>query len=386
MKRHKLTEKVIRDLSPPITQDQLIVRDTAMAGLGVRITKAGHRAFVFNYTCNGLQRRMTIGAPPAWSVAAARERAKEIRRQVDAGIDPLEEKKKARTEETLAGVWSQYRAEVLSTRSSKTQGNVISIWKRLVLPALGKQRLSTIRQRDIERLHQNVSKRTPTQSNRMLASIQHVFSKSVQWGLLDRNPVKGIERNSENRRVRFLSENELARFLSILRKSNRTPSRIAIEFLLLTGARSGETFRAKWDEFDLVAAIWQKPKANTKSGKVHRVPLNPQALELLLSAKEIAVNEYVFAGAKGAHLTTVKTLFTRVRKEAGIEDFRIHDLRHCYASVLAMSGVPLLAIGSLLGHSQLSTTARYAHLDDSTLRAATQVVGTKVEMNGKHAD
>ena len=352
-----------------------------MLGLAIRITRSGHRAFVFNYTCNGMQRRMTIGSPPAWSVVAARERAKEIRRQVDAGVDPLEEKRKASAEETLGGVWKRYREEVLAKRSAKTQANVASIWDRLVLPAIGNQRLSSIRQPDIERLHISVSKHTPTQSNRMLASVQHVFSKCIQWGLAERNPVKGIERNSETRRVRFLSEVELGRFLFVLRQSALTPSRLAIEFLLLTGARSGETFKAKWNEFDLDAATWQKPAGNTKSGKPHRVPLSPEALELLTSAQTLAVSEYVFPGQHGSHLTTVKTLFRRVRKEAGIDDFRVHDLRHSFASMLAKEGVPLLAIGKLLGHMQLSTTTRYAHLDDSSLRAATQLVGDKVKMH-----
>ncbi|MXO55288.1 tyrosine-type recombinase/integrase [Pontixanthobacter gangjinensis] len=383
MKQQKLTEKIVREMIPPSIQDQLIVRDIVMMGLAIRITRSGHRAFVFNYYCNGTQRRMTIGSPPAWSVSAARERAKQIRRQIDAGVDPLEEKRKARDEETLAGVWKRYRDDVLSTRSSKTQVNVTSIWDRLVLPALGRQRLAYIHQPDIEKLHRKVSQRTPTQSNRMLASIQHVFSKSIQWGLSEQNPVKGVERNREAGRVRFLSDTELERFLSVLRQSPKTPSSLAIEFLLLTGARSGETFRAKWSEFDLDAAVWQKPAANTKSRKLHRVPLSPEAIQLLLSSQRIAVNEYVFPGKSGAHLTTVKTLFTRLIKEARIEGFRIHDLRHSYASMLAIQGVPLLAIGNLLGHSQLSTTARYAHLDDSNLREATRMVGNKVKMHGK---
>lgn len=383
MKQHKLTEKLVRELPAPTAKDQLIVRDTAMSGLGLRITKSGHRAFIFNYTCNGLQRRMTIGAPPAWSVAAARGRAKEIRRQVDRGVDPLEERRKARAEPTLIAVWNRYRAEVLSTRSAKTQANVSSIWKRIVLPVIGRKRIANITQSDVERLHRVVSEQTPTQSNRMLASIQHVFSKCIQWKLTDHNPVKGIERNPEERRIRFLSPKELGAFLEALRRPPITPSSLALEFLLLTGARSGETFKAQWSEFDLDASIWSKPPANTKSKKPHRIPLNPQAMRVLKKAKKLAVNEYVFPGQNGSHLTTVKTRFTRICKNAKIKDFRVHDLRHSYASILARDGVPLLTIGHLLGHSQLSTTARYAHLDDESMRLATKLVGEKVRKHGK---
>lgn len=383
MARRKITDKVVRETPTPIDADQTIVRDTSMQGFALRVTRSGHRSFIMNYTCNGLQRRMTIGSPPAWSVAAARERAKAIRRQVDAGIDPLEEKQMARAEPTLSVVWDRYRNEVLSSRSAKTQANVASIWRRIVLPAIGGKRIASITQSDIERLHRETSNQTPTQSNRMLASIQHVFTKCVQWKLSNHNPVKGVERNPEVRRVRFLNPKELETFLEELRRPPITPSSLAIEFLLLTGARSGETFKAKWIEFDLDASIWSKPPTNTKSKKAHRIPLNPQAMRVLKEAKKLAVNEYVFPGQNGSHLTTVKTRFTRICKNAKIEDFRVHDLRHSYASMLAKDGVPLLTIGHLLGHSQLSTTARYAHLDDESMRLATKLVGEKVGKHGK---
>lgn len=383
MAHRKITDRVVREAPIPIEADQAIVRDTSLQGFALRVTRSGHRSFIVNYTCNGLQRRMTIGSPPAWSVAAARERAKAIRRQVDAGIDPLEEKQRARAEPTMFFVWDRYRAEVLSTRSAKTQANVSSIWKRIVLPAIGRKRIANVAQSDVERLHRETSEQTPTQSNRMLASMQHVFNKSIQWKLTDHNPVKGVERNPEVRRVRYLSPKELETFLEELRRPPITPSSLALEFLLLTGARSGETFKAKWNEFDLDASIWSKPPKNTKSKKAHRIPLSPQAMSILEKAKKLAVGHYVFPGKSGAHLTTVKTRFTRVCKNAGITNFRVHDLRHSYASMLAMDGVPLLTIGHLLGHSQLSTTARYAHLDDASMRLATKMVGEKVRSHGK---
>lgn len=378
MKPLKITDKVVRELQPPPVKDQLVVRDTLQVGFAVRITATGHKTFIFNYTCNGAQRRMRIGSPPSWSVARAREEAKKLRRTVDSGTDPLLEQRRARDEERLSDVWERYRTDVLFRRATKTQKNVISIWNRLILPALGSRKISAILQHDIERLHLSISRKTPTQSNRMLASLQHVFSKAIQWNIVEKNPVKGIERNSENQRVRYLSEEELVRFLATLRGTKATPSTLAIEFLLLTGARSGETFRAKWGEFDLNLGVWEKPPSNTKTRIRHRIPLGPEALGILEQARVRRINEYVFPGQKGGHLTTIKTIFTRLCREANIHDFRPHDLRHSYASFLAMQDVPLLTIGRLLGHAQPNTTARYAHLGDDVLRSATSVVGRKV--------
>ncbi len=275
------------------------------------------------------------------------------------------------------------RPEILSRRATKTQSTVTSIWVRIVLPALGHRKLSSIGQSDIERLHSNVSSSTPTQSNRMLASLQHFYSKAIQWGLVSSNPVKGVERNAEERRERYLSKGELHRFLTAVRSRPVTPSTLAIQFLLLTGARSGETFKAKWCEFDFIEGVWVKPSAHTKRRRLHRVPLSSDAMAILDEASQIRTNEYVFAGMNDGNLTTVKKVFRSILREAGIDNFRPHDLRHTFASILVQGNVSLPTIGRLLGHTQVSTTNRYSHLDDGTLRSATSIIGQRTRDNGK---
>lgn len=383
MAKTRITDRLVRDMTAPVDGKQLIVRDNLVTGFGVRVTSRGFVSFVFNYVSNGVQRRLTIGSPPSWSVCAAREEAKKLRRLSDIGRDPLEERRAARNEETLAEVWWRYSSEVLSRRAPKTQNTVRSLWDRIVLPELGNRRLSGLLPQDFDRLHRKVSMRTPTQSNRMLASLQHVFSKAVQWRLVEANPVKGIERNPEDRRERYLSEDELLRFLRTLRGRPQTPSTLAIAFLLLTGARSGETFKSRWSEFDLKKGIWEKPSAHTKTRRTHRVPLAPEALDVLLAAQQIKRNDYVFSGRKGDHLTTVKTIFASILDEANIRHFRVHDLRHSFASFLICANVPLPTIGRLLGHTQAVTTSRYAHLDDRVLRSATQIIGRKTRRHGE---
>ena len=139
--------------------------------------------------------------------------------------------------------------------------------------------------------------------------------------------------------------------------------------LLLTGARRGEVQGARWDHFDLESGVWTKPGSTTKQKTVHRAPLSAPARQLLsdIRSNSDTRSEYVFP-SRNSHRVEVKRNWAAICRAAEIEDLRIHDLRHSYASLLASGGASLPVIGALLGHSQPATTARYAHLMDDPLR------------------
>ena len=185
---------------------------------------------------------------------------------------------------------------------------------------------------------------------------------------------KGVHRNPEQKRTRYLSGAELSRLYGALAEHPEKTSANAIRLLALTGARRGEVLAARWDEFDLEAGIWSKPASHTKQRREHRVPLSAPALRLLRELRQSSSEEYVFAGLDSRPLTDVKRTWRTVTREAGLSDVRLHDLRHSYASILVSSGASLPVVGALLGHSQPATTARYAHLYDDPLRAATERV------------
>ena len=146
--------------------------------------------------------------------------------------------------------------------------------------------------------------------------------------------------------------------------------------LLLTGARRGEVLAAKWADIDLAAGVWVKPGATTKQKTLHRVPLSAPARQLLSGLHDGRdKSDYIFPGRLGGHRVEVKNNWTALRKATKLKDLRIHDLRHSYASQLVSAGFSLPIIGALLGHTQPSTTHRYAHLQDDPLRAATERVG-----------
>lgn len=259
----------------------------------------------------------------------------------------------------------------------------------IILPRLGQIRASSITHRDVSELHATL-KGTPYRANRVLALLHKMFSFAAvgddnEWGVT-RNPSAGIPRFHEEKRERWLSEEEFERLVvamqeypercaaeanvsekqhESLRKEARRAMN-AIRLIVVTGCRKGEALTAMWTDF--ARGVWTKPSHHTKQKRVEHVPLNEQALALLETLPRDG--EYLFPGRTGAHLTDLKGPWAKVSHFADLSGVRIHDLRHSFASHLVSSGVSLPIVGKLLGHTQPQTTARYAHLADNPLREA----------------
>jgi integrase len=198
------------------------------------------------------------------------------------------------------------------------------------------------------------------------------------------NPAQGLERNREEKRARYLSATELPRLLAAIHKHEQRQGARAILLLLLTGARRAEVLTATWNQFDLDHGVWTKPAASTKQKALHHVPLSNPAIELLKQIQQESVlSEFLFPARDGGHRIDIKKDWAQVCRAAGITGLRLHDLRHSYASMLVSAGLSLPIVGALLGHSQASTTQRYAHLADDPLRQATAKVGQIVVDAGR---
>jgi integrase len=394
----RLTDKAIWKLPAP-ERGNKVYRDAAnasgkdwTAGFGLRVTAAGARSFVFEYrTKSGAKRRLTIGSPPAWGLAAARKEATELSRQIDLGGDPLTELRNARGEPTVAELCDRLIADHLPKKRASTRTAYEGIINNHIKPALGTRKVAEIAYTDIDRLHQRVTSRVgPYAGNRTLAVLSKAFNLAIRLHMRTTNPVKGVERNLEERRERYLSAQELQRLSAALASYEDQVAANAIRLLLLTGARKNEVLTARWEDFDLEEGVWTKPGAATKQTKPHRVPLSAPALQILVTAADRTERgaPWVFPGRiLGQHRVNIKDDWATVCKAAGISAARIHDLRHTYASLLASAGQSLPVIGALLGHTQPATTARYAHLLDDPLRKATDRVGAmlspKVGTGGK---
>jgi integrase len=203
---------------------------------------------------------------------------------------------------------------------------------------------------------------------------------AIRWHMRPDNPCRDVARNKEHGRERYLSEAELARLLGAL--DSYRDQRVASIFrlLLLTGARRGEVLSLRWEDIK-DPAVWTKPHARTKQRETHAVPLSAAAQAVLAElAKDKDEGGFVFPAGRGASgpMRTAEKPWRTICRAAGITGLRTHDLRHDYASRLVSAGVSLHIVGGLLGHKKPSTTARYAHLHDDALRAATEKVGVAI--------
>lgn len=394
----KLNDTLIDKLPLPATGNK-ITYDDDVKGFGIRVTAGGARSFILNYrTRSGLERRYTIGARPDWKTGPAREEAKNLKKKIDVGFDPMGELKAARDAKTVADLCDRFEKEHLAKKRDSTARDYKALIKKRILPALKHKKVIEVEFTDIDSLHRKISKNAPYLANRTVAVLSKMFALAIKWKWRTDNPAKGIERNDEQKRHRYLSPAELAKLTEALAALEDQQAADIFRLLLLTGARRGEVQAAKWEQFDLTAGVWTKPGSTTKQKTLHRVPLSAPA-RLLLSelrgkAKDDAV--YVFPGRGVEHRIEIKNEWREVCIAAGIvtaetipdgkggekivltPSARIHDLRHTFASVLASAGLSLPIIGALLGHSQPATTARYSHLMDDPLRQATERVGSIV--------
>eukprot|EP00439_Symbiodinium_sp_Y106_P089859 s1_g2395.t1 len=374
----RLLQRTIKVLPAPAAGNR-ITYDTELKGFGVRVTKSGAKSFILNYRANGRERRITIGKWPEWTVTAARKQAEELKRSIDVGHDPMGERHEERQAITISQLCELYVERHLPKKRDSSIKNDLSLINRIVSPKLGSRKAATITHSELERLHRELTQTAPYRANRTIALLSKMFNLAIRWGLTEDNPAQGIEKNPENRRERYLTKDELARLSAALAEHPRPHSANAIRLLLLTGARRGEVLSARWGDFDLSEGIWTKPSSHTKQKKIHRVPLSGAATDLLREMKKNSESEFLFPGTDiRKPLTDIKKTWESLRRKAEIEDVRLHDLRHTYASLLASSGVSLPIIGALLGHTQAQTTARYAHLLDDPLRKATEVAASVV--------
>lgn len=399
VKRLKLNEKVIRDaeLRPGVSYQ---IFDSEVIGFAARVQASGARTFTIDYRHAGRQRRMTIGRWPEWSVTAARERAKELRRAIDEGRDPLAVKDGLREAPKIKDMIDRYIAEHLPKLAKNNAGDQVSMLRKMVQPTWGNRLVTEIAKSDVARFLDTVaegrprpskhkpnnrarklqgSKPTPIRANRMGEVLRKMFTLAMEWGWRTDNPAQGFHRRIEQARERFLSQDELTRLATVLDGAEDQRAAGIIRMCMLTGARVGEVRTARFEQFNLDYAIWSKPAATTKQRKIHRVPISQDVAAIVRLRLEAVPRgtPWLFPGeAVGQPVKEIRRFWMRVQKEADLADVRIHDLRHTFASLLVSGGASLEMIGKLLGHSQMQTTQRYAHLMDSPLRAGVDTVAS----------
>jgi integrase len=392
----KLTDELVRELAPP-GRGNRITYDEVTRGLGVRVTAAGARAYVFNYRvrATGQERRITLGdavrgdGRTVMTVKAARARADALRQSVKDGRDPMGELHAAREAPTVTDLATRYFEFVETRKRPKSLKEDKAMLDGVILPALGARKLAALTRADVVKLLADLSKRAPVRANRVHSLLRRMLNLAItEFEMCEGpNPAIAIERNPEERRTRYMEPAELARLLTAIGAHRNQQSANVMRLALLTGARRGELLGAQWSQFNLEAGTWTRPSSMTKQKREHTVVLNGPARELLTDMRAASETEYLFPGRGAAAMQgDLKRSWTSVCRSAGITGLRFHDLRHSFASFLVSSGHNLPLIGQMLGHSSPVTTQRYAHLLLDPQREAAERVGTIVTGAAKRGD
>jgi integrase len=375
--RVPLSASFVRTCECPAGRRKIDFFDVKTPGLMLEVRNSGGRTFYQRYRDQrGRERQYKIGAADILTIKQARRKAREVLAQALLGADPQDKRKEMRTIPALREfVTTQYVPFAMNAkRSWRTDETLLRIH---ILPTLGKKHLDEISNRDIAELLRKLRQdgyATGT-TNRVLVLLRYVYNLAKKWGVpgVVDNPAVGLKTAPDVCRERFLTAEEAQRLLKALATDENRVAAKAINLLLLTGARRNEVTKAKWDYVDFNRKTLLVPIS--KTGRARIIALSGAAIELLRSIERLPDNPYIFPSpTTGRPCPSLHFPWLRIRKNSGLTDLRLHDLRHSFASFLVNEGVSLYVVQGLLGHTQPRMTQRYAHLAQKTLLDAAELV------------
>ena len=382
---HRLSTRTVGRLS--VTEREAIFWDRDLLGFGVRVYPSGTKTFVVQSRGEGRSRRITIGRHGAITADEARQRAARIIARIKTWDDPGPP---ARTRVTVAELAERYLEEHVAIRCKPgTQVLYRAAVRQYIVPALGDSPVSAVRREQVAVLH-HALRETPYAANRAVHLLARIVDVAEDEGLRPRgaNPCRSIEKFRERSHERFLSEEELRRLGRVLEAAaggggGASPAAVAaIRLLVLTGCRRSEILGLRWEHVDLAAGELRLPDSKTGA---RLVPLSPAGAQVIADLPRIPGNPWVISGRKtGAPLRNFQYPWEILRARAGLEDVRIHDLRHSFASRALALGESLSMIGELLGHRRVRTTARYAHLALDSVKTSASPGGGQHRVGPPH--
>ena len=380
-----LTNRAVAALK---VERDMVYWDRDLPGFGIRVYPGGGKVYIAQARePDRTTRRVTVGRHDVLNADQARQRAAFIITRIRAGEDPVPLPLAARLNggPTVADLAERYLEEHAAVRiKPRTQLRVRGMLSNYILPALGRLPLEAVERNDIVEFHQKLSD-YPVTANKCVKVLSHMYRLGAGWGLVPEgfNPCRSVEKYPERSRERFLTDAEFTRLGRVLDEavdSGAAPltAVTAIRLLMLTGCRKSEILTLRWSDVDLDAGELRLADSKTGPRAVH---LPPTAVELLEALPRRKDSPWVFPGNdrdgrySGGGLDHA---WRTVRAAAGLEDIRMHDLRHSFASRALALGETLPVISKLLGHSDIETTARYAHLARDSIHDAAERIADSI--------
>ena len=382
-RQFKFSKRAI-DALPPAPADnpskEIEYSDTDVGGLRLVINKLGRKSFLLRYSIHGRKRSLKVGGYPELDVSEARQQAIEWRALIGKGIDPQEHQAQQATAQlTMQQFFDRYYIPHIrdTLRSAKA---IESRVRNHILPSFGSKVMSQVTTLALQQFHnERKTALCPATANRIMEIIQRSYSLALQWGLVTANPAKPIRLHREqNVRERYLSRDELSRFLKALKAEKSRSAADAFLFALATGARRTNVLQARWDQVDMERRVWSIPAASSKSGRALHLVLNEVAMDVLTKRVKMPGNPFIFNGRPGTYLGNPTRAWRRVMKAAGIDSATMHTLRHTHGSYIAAVS-SLTTVAALLGHRSEAMSARYSHVIPESLHAASSHMATVIK-------
>ena len=386
-----LSKRVVDRLS--VNGKDAIFWDRDLAGFGVRVYPSGKKVFVVQTRAFGRSKRVSLGRHGDITTDIARKNATAAIARIKKGQPPVPVEPEPAPDPTVADLAERYQREYVEMHCKPaTISHYRLMLRKHIVPALGERVVANVEYKDILAFH-NKLHHMPTVANRAVDILVKMFNLADAWGWrpAGSNPCRGVARFKVEKHERFLTREELRRLGEALRAepAERLASvhaAAAVRLLVLTGCRRNEILCLRWDDLNFDTGEMRLPDSKTGA---RTVPMASAAADVLRSLPRTPDSPWVFPGRKkGTRLVNLNDSWDRVRRRAGLDGVRLHDLRHTFASRALALGEGLPMIGDLLGHRMVNTTARYAHLArdsvrDSSAKIAADIGARIMPSNGR---
>ena len=381
--RQFLTKRSVEAL--PAAERETVYWDRDLAGFGVRVYPSGTKVYMVHTRAKGKSRRVTIGCHGLWTAEDARSEAGRLIADIKGGGAPVRPGADAASVNgpTIAELAEDYVTRHVAVHCKPTTAQLVRLaLDKYLLPEFSKLRLGEITPDRVAALHYRLHER-PLMANHVVDLLSRLYNRAAASDdpPAAANPCRFIKKYPSKSRERFLTEQEFERVgaaLDELAGSGRVSASAltALRLLLLTGCRRSEILTLRWEDVDLEHDEIRLRDAKTGA---RDVPLSPAAKELLVELPRTPGNPWVIPGSvPGRHLVNLNAAWKVVCEKAKLQDVRVHDLRHSFASRALARGHGLTMIGRLLGHRRPQTTARYAHLSQHSVKSAAEQVANSI--------